>query len=495
MWRAVCARRGDLLDAALTGPPPTGRFVPAGVRWVPPRALYPRRWLPHQHRAYVERQAEVVRDAGATPQARAAALRNAAPIPGYGAPLLRQWLDTSDVVLAEAALAALAWTDQPDAALPVLLSHVGDDRARAVVAAAVRVSRFTPPSVLLAGLDPTRGKVTARKEAVRLLAMRSVPGAADALWQLWQDPGLHRDVRVAVVSAARQRADDPGMWRILRAASAGGGRDDVRAVLATDRWRVPAGLRAEYATFVAAAGASPDRRVAVHAWAMLPGWAPWLADVTGAVVSRLRDLDDRVVWPAVARALVDLVAADLGEAALVAAVRTLAELDATVAGTTDLAARRRVEALVEQLTGWSGRAAPDAPGRTALGAAGHALSTVDSFRPAAATLLLEAVDLADPAGLDGLRELTADRPVLAARLADRLRQRLERLVAEPEVALGIAVGLAAGPGLIEGLFAVAYTTKGRELGWPTPWRVVVETLRRHPQAEVRDAALAVSLDQ
>ncbi|WP_327008620.1 hypothetical protein OHA72_16035 [Dactylosporangium sp. NBC_01737] len=36
VWRAVCARRDDLLGAALTRPPPAGRFVPAGVRWVPP---------------------------------------------------------------------------------------------------------------------------------------------------------------------------------------------------------------------------------------------------------------------------------------------------------------------------------------------------------------------------------------------------------------------------------------------------------------------------
>ncbi|WP_327008619.1 hypothetical protein OHA72_16030 [Dactylosporangium sp. NBC_01737] len=120
---------------------------------------------------------------------------------------------------------------------------------------------------------------------------------------------------------------------------------------------------------------------------------------------------------------------------------------------------------------------------------------MDGFVPAASTLLLEAVDLTDPAGLTELRDLTADRPVLAARLADRLRQRLERLVADPEVPRRIAGALAAGPSLAEGLFALAYTTRGGELGWPAPWRAVVETLRRHPVAEVRDAALAVSLDQ
>jgi hypothetical protein len=553
VWRAVCARRGDLLDAALTGAPPgavAGRFWPEGARWVPPRALYPRRWLPHQHRAYVERQAEVVRDPGASPQARAAALRNAAPIPEHGEALVRRWLDADDVVLAEAALAALAWTDRPAAALPVLLAHGGDDRARVAVAAAGGVSRRTPPSVLLAALEPllspdqnqrqnqgpdqrpdpdqgpaqspdqgpaqslaqsqnpdqgpVRPKVTTRKAAVRLLAARAVPGAADVLWRQWQDPAAHRDVRAAIVSAARQRADDPGMWRVLRAAATGG-RDETLALLAADPWRLPAGSRADYAGLVAAAGTGPDRQVAVRAWEALPVWAPWLADVTGAVVSRLTDLDDRVVWRAVVRAVVSLTAAGLGEPALVAAVRALTTGDGGAGdsgdggggGRVDLAARRRVEAIVEGLTGWSGRAAPAAPGRAALAAAGRALSTVDGYVPAAAALLVEAADLADPAGawLAEVRDLVEDRPVLAARLAERTGIRLERLAAEPDTVLRIAAGLAGRPGRTDGLFALAYLGGGRNLGWPRPWREAVGILRRHPDADVRDAALAVSVDR
>ena len=43
--------------------------------------------------------------------------------------------------LVEAALAALAWTERPDEALPILLSHVDDDRARAAMYAAGRAAR------------------------------------------------------------------------------------------------------------------------------------------------------------------------------------------------------------------------------------------------------------------------------------------------------------------------------------------------------------------
>ncbi|WP_052388282.1 pentapeptide repeat-containing protein [Dactylosporangium aurantiacum] len=558
VWRAVCAHRDDLLGAALAGPPPAGRFLPAGVRWVPPRARYPHRWLPRHQQAYVDRLAEVVRDRGATPQARAAALRDAAPVPDSGRRLVLQCYGGGDAVLAEAALAALPWTDRPSDALTVLLSHLRDDRTRVAVAGLARASRFLPPAALLAALDPGQGKVTARKAAVRLLVARSVPGAADALWRAWQDPRAHRDVRVAIVAAARQRAGEPGMWRILRAAGASGDRDAVLALLSAGPWPVPATLRADYAALVAAAIGAADRRVAQRAWAALPRWAPWLADVSGAVTARLADLGDRAVWPSVVRALVGLVAADAGEAALVAAVRTLADLDtadldtagldttvldaADLLGTADLgtadlgtadlgtadlgtadlgtadldkgldtdldtdldtagrgaavdrAARRRLEALVDGLTAWAARVSPGAPGRRALGAAGRALSTVDGFAPAAATLLLEAADLTDPGGLDEVRALVADRPVLAARLAERLGRRLDGDV-EPERTRPIAVALAAGPGHADGMFALAYTTTGGRLGWPAPWRNVVAALRRHPDPDVRDAALAVRLDQ
>lgn len=523
VWRAVCAHRDDLLGAALTGPPPQGRFLPAGVRWVPPRAWYPHRWLPRHQQAYVDRLAEVVRDRGATPQARAAALHDAAPVPDSGRRLVLQCAAGGDAALAEAALAAMPWTDRPSDALTVLLSHLRDDRARVATAGLARASRFLPPAALLAALDPGQGKVTARKAAVRLLAARSVPGAADALWRVWQDPQLHRDVRVAIVAAARSHAGEPGMWRILRAAGGSGDPDAVLALLSTGPWPVPATLRADYAALVTAAAGAADRRVAQRAWAALPRWAPWLADVSGAVTARLADLGDRAVWPSVVRALVGLVAADAGEAALVAAVRTLAALDTTdpaaadpaatadpaaasdptadraadpAAGgaAVDRAARRRLEALVERLTAWAAHGSPGAPGRGALGAAGRALSTVDGFVPAAAALLLEAADVTDPAGLDEVRALVADRPVLAARLADRLGQRLDGAV-EPERLRPIAVALAAGPGLADGMFALAYTTTGRRLGWPAPWRQVVGTLRQHPDPDVRDAALAVRLDQ
>jgi len=59
---------------------------------------------------------------------RAAAIRAAAGVPDAGRELVLRHLDASEVVIAEAALGALVWTDRPDEGLPVLLRYA--DRGR-----------------------------------------------------------------------------------------------------------------------------------------------------------------------------------------------------------------------------------------------------------------------------------------------------------------------------------------------------------------------------
>src|SRR6185312_11652809 len=114
-------------------------------------------------------------------------------VPGIGWDIATRYLDASDVTLVEAALGALPWTDRAAEALPILLTYVDGDRARVAVYAATRASRFVQPSVLRRELR-LDGKVTARKEAVRLLAQLAVPGAPDVLVAAWRSPDQHRDV-------------------------------------------------------------------------------------------------------------------------------------------------------------------------------------------------------------------------------------------------------------------------------------------------------------
>ncbi|MGW4896803.1 hypothetical protein ACWEQL_31775 [Kitasatospora sp. NPDC004240] len=95
-----------------------------------------------------------------------------------------------------------------------------------------------------------------------------------------------------------------------------------------------------------------------------------------------------------------------------------------------------------------------------------------------ARLLVTALDRGAPDLGERLAELAvlvAERPALTGTLAAAGR-------------------LAADDGLAPGLFAVALTSVGTQLGWPTAWREVLHALRRHPRPDVRDAALAVFPD-
>lgn len=173
--RVLTARRTDLLNVLLGGQPPYGRFLRRGTRRPLPQLRCAERWLPRQQAAAGALAAAAAGDKSQPLHSRAAAIRAAAAIPGHGRALALRYAESPEVVLAEAALGALVWTDDPQDALPVLLAHVGGDRARVAVYAASRAARFVAPSQLAERLEALltaeQGvKVTSRKEAVRLAA-------------------------------------------------------------------------------------------------------------------------------------------------------------------------------------------------------------------------------------------------------------------------------------------------------------------------------------
>jgi len=157
----------------------------------------------------------------------------------------------------------------------------------------------------------------------------------------------------------------------------------------------------------------------------------------------------------------------------------------------DRPARRRVEYLVVRLAQHARVAA--GPVRGAALAAGELLGEYDAFVPQAAEIAVFHLDLdAEPEQLDRLAVLTEGRPALAARTAGELGERLRRQAHEgdPEALLDVARRLAAHGGHGQGLLAAALTAAiGSRTGWAAPWREQLRALRRHPVADVRDAAL------
>ncbi len=474
---------GSPSDQVLAGPPSDlvlagpqrGRWLETGARWIPDRPRHVERWLPRQQVAFVALLSSIVRDTALPAWTRADALRTAAIVPGAGRELVLRHRDDADVVIAEAALSALPWTDRPDEALSVLLEYAGSDRARVALHAAGRAAARALPNrlpALLGGVLSGPAKVTSRKEAARLLARCAPAEVMATLLEVFRTPDTPRDVRAAIVAGARRRLDTGAAWTILAEAHEG--------VLLTRPGQISGRHRPRYAELVARACRSDDRRVRLGAFAALPHWLPWVA-AEDLVASRFTELGEDLT-PVAATGL-------LRALAPIGLTRVLTSLLDRGAGSESgrgtgpelgregvpELVRRRLDTLAAAVAAWS-RSVPAAVDRSALVASARWLAAQPSGRPVAAVMLL---GLGRLDNLDELADLCAGRPVLAVRVADRIR---ERLPFDDQVTVR---RLAARGDLAGGLFAVALLSdSGSEL---------LLTLRGHPEPEVRDEAYAIAL--
>jgi hypothetical protein len=512
-------RRTDLLDEILGRTAPHGRFLYRDSHWLPPVGRHVDRWLPRQQAAAARLLTRAMGDASLRPDQRIAAIRQGALIPELGAAAVRRWTDSPDVLLAEAALAALAGTDRPGEALSTLLERGGDDRARVAVHAVTRAARYVEPSrlagilrsVLLPEDTSHVARVTSRTEVARIAAaLLSVPVAAALVAEACAQPGQHPDVRAACLSVAPRLLGDERAWQMIVSATSGPPALR-RTLLRTRPLDLPERHRQRYARLATRICDTEDREVAEAGYAALAHWAPWSPEAAAALAAAVTDLEHRRTWRAAADGLVGLATTvpgtfpALGDAltALVTAeARTDAADDpgapAVDAGTDrDRPARRRVEHLVERL---AVRAVmrPDSARQVAV-EAGEVLARHDGFVPGAARLLTDALDLDDdPAAvgeqLSRLARLHEGRPALAERTAAALSRRLGT-ARRPgtDAALSAAASRLAEEGTqASGLLATTLTTEGgRRTDWPEPWRALLRSLRRHPVPDVRDAALAV----
>ncbi|MET7474409.1 hypothetical protein ABZT17_08625 [Streptomyces sp. NPDC005648] len=499
--RAVVRRRTDLLDLLLAETPPYGRFLTKGTPWSVPVTTEVRRWVPRQQDGLLRQLAALAGDSGLPAHRRADAVARAAYVPDGGADLIRRWTGVSDVVMAETALAALSRTARPADALLELLAHAGGDRAGAAVYAATRASRHAAPSRLAALLTEVLttpdARVTSRKEAVRLAAVRlPVPEAARLLTGTYARAGAHLDVRAACVAFAGGLLAHEEIWDLMRHAA--GAEPVLRAaVLRVTPLDLPEPQRERYATLVREVSGTDDPETADPAFAALARWTPWSPEAPGVLARAATDLTERANWQAAARGLVTAaMASPAGAQGLLDALRTLAEAPAAsepdAERRRDRPAHRRIGFLVSCLE-HNTRTAPAAIRPAAL-AASELLGEYDALVPQSAALAATHLDLA--AGAPDLDRLAAavgtGRPVLAAEVADTLETRLRHheKQPDPEALLAEAVRLTGHGGHTEGLLALAVVgAVGSLTGWPAAWRERLRELRRHPRADVRDRAL------
>lgn len=478
-------QRTDLLDAALSRKSRKGRFAGSGVRevrYAPRRAVL--RWTSRQREAYL-RLVERVADNTALPtHERAQAVRMIGEMPAIEAGRLRPYLD-AEPLLRRAALTALPWTGRPREVLADLLARAGGDDAHVAVYAAARAARFTPPAELVAALRPVLadGKVTARKEAVRLLARHRAPGAMRVLRSLWETEGQHKDVRVAIVSAVLDLADEPGAWETLKEAVAAAG-DLAAPVLGTSPLAVPERWRTAYGELIVAATRAQDKQTRLTAVATLPPWISYARGAMGRLAEIVCELGESADWKVATGGLVSGACSGYGPEELRRAVRTLAAESAEpdAGAERDRPAAQRLAFVVTGLRSWH-RMEHEPVGPMVA-------EVVDELPPdLAAEFLAATVDWDAPR--DVLARLTGTIPgVLAAVEAGELLGASAEDVPVERV-LPHAQWLA-GEGQVGALLATALAAScGPRSGWAQPWRELLRRIRAGAFPEAVHRALRV----
>ncbi|MFD0905813.1 hypothetical protein [Actinomadura sediminis] len=498
VWRVVASRRTDLL----------GRVV-LGERTSRVRRQDPGRWTPAQVERVRAALNGVAGDDAPPADTRVAAAASLGRLPGTLGDLAA-WAGGADAVLAEAAMEAMAGTDRPAEALGLLLGLARGGGSPYAVAAAAGCCAAVAPSALgpvLAGtLAGPGAKVTARKQAARLLERLRPPGAADALLGAWRDPRLHRDVRAAVAAALRRFPDDPRAFTALEDAAGPYASEPLLRTLfqALPEEYAPA-ARPRYAALVRrllAASDGPGVRFrgtrAFQVWAR--HYEGGFADLLAAVGDPANPAGDAEL-PVLE--------------ALVSAGAVRDEVLGVLEGLLPAAgargpARRRLLSLVRVLGARRG------PGRDAPVEAGPARRAAALLAPhplylrQVVELTFAFPPLADPgrASADELAEalgslagLLRDRPAAALELDWRFRSLVghrngRRTPVPPPRLLPAVRGLVAQGHLVAHLLAMrAAGAAGDAAGWPDGWRAVLDDLRRSPHVDVRVQAIDVDPDR
>lgn len=499
---SIARSRQDLLDVVLRSRPLLGRFWKADVQFVPVMSAPFDRWLPRQVEAYRAALDDLVATVGTPARSRTAAVGVLARLPVIGSRAVRPYLNSDDVSLQEAALAGLAWTDQPADALDELLTYAGSDRARVAVYAVSRCARFVVRPELgspLAGLlESPDAKVTSRKEAARLLGTHRPPGWVEALIDAGMKDGMHRDVRIAVGRALRGALDDDRVWRVFSRLSAGAD-DEARSLLLTRPSQIPPRHRSRYADLVVAATRSARQQVRSDAFRLLGAWSPWSTEATAlAAVKAIEDLavggDE---WRPAVGALRDMLRNGAGwdDAEALAARLAGRKDDVTfdAGAERDRPSWQRLVAVVDAVTGLPAR--DRAAHRDRIVGLADRVAEAVTFSVEELTLRFAALDWADAGSvLAAVGGRIDHHPLLAPSVLAALGRALDgdrAMWTESEIGAS-ADHLIDQTSLGTGALAVQLVqAAGMRSGWAPEWRRRLRSLRSHVEGDVATLARSV----
>lgn len=286
----VSHSRQDLLGVLWKRTSLAGRLWGRRPRFVPILPGPFARWLPRQVREYADALVALIATAGTDTRSARHAIRTLGRLPEIGTATVQPYADSPELVLREAALAALAHSDDPSAALARLLAVRTGDDVRVTMYAAGRCLRNVPAAVglpLVADVlaDPAT-KVTARKEAVRLLGLIRHPEALDLLTDVGLAESTHRDVRIAAARTLRAWLNDERAWQIqLRVAELG--REGLLAIAETEPNQLAERHRPAYARLLIPGAMAGDSALV----SALGLWSPWLPEAMSLLGGVIADPD------------------------------------------------------------------------------------------------------------------------------------------------------------------------------------------------------------
>ncbi len=488
--RAICLKRQDLVEVFLG--PATGRFRRGRSRWLPVLDGPFGGWLPEHVQAYGKLLSAKLVKSSTPGHERRRILLTLAKLPGATVEQIAAQLASKLVPVREGALEALAYVEEPEAALARLVAHANTDHAHIAMYAARRVVLRIAPvqaAALLAPVLRQPSRLTARKEALRLLGLLRVPESLPVIAEAGLDPRQNLDLRIAAGRALLDFLHDERAWEVLTQL-ARGGRDEAIALARTSPRQLAVRHRARYAKIIASARAEPEVLAHLSSWVryvpMAAFRAPVLDDVTAVGDGAAATLASCALaggdWSIIFEVVGELLR------------RSRSPEEPNAQDELDLPHARRLRVLVDELTSgsWAEARWHRENLRVVAGMLGEAPDVIELTWE----VLLEAVDWVDPMpDLMGVAETLHDVSQ-AHQLHLEVWRALARAADENQCP-GLSIEdldeliTMDGPGAAAVALA-GVTQQGARLGWPESWRARLRTLRKHPIAAIAGAAVRTS---
>ncbi|SDD16140.1 hypothetical protein [Glycomyces harbinensis] len=442
-------------------------------------------WPPAVRAAYRKTLHANATDTRRTPSMRLAAAHALARVPGLAMADLAPLLDGDDPAVRAAAVSDLHRVSPVEDAWAALPSLLASPDAAFAAAAMDRLAQRSRPGALAADVAPLLDspKVTARKQAVRVLARFRVPGAGELLTGLWHEAALHESVREAVAASAVERLGEPWAQSVVEDVDRFG--PDVRvAVLGLAPEQVPAGFRNRYVELLVAAAGHDDDRLQVAGANGLARWAGHAPEAADALVALATDLDATDLWAAAVNALCSIAAAGGEPGPLLRAADLLSEApdEPNADEDRDLPVRQRFERILGGL----------APLYQYLTVPPGVIAAVAERLPSDLGTRLLARTIAWDAGSEEIR-------ALLGRLQDPLEARLigeaidERILYDtvPDALPFVTALVDSGDTHGAIVAASVIDSAASESEWDEPWRDLLRRLRAHESSSVRVLAFSV----